>query len=76
MMKKLSELAMEKRARIIEVKESEIRKNLLELGFLPGTLITRLRAAPMSDPIEFRIRGYSISLRKRDADLIVVEVVD
>ena len=76
MMKKLSELAMEKRARIIEVKVSEIRKNLLELGFLPGTLITRLRAAPMADPIEFRIRGFSISLRRRDADLIIVEVVD
>ncbi|MHA1168768.1 MAG: FeoA family protein [Candidatus Hodarchaeales archaeon] len=76
MMKKLSELAIEKRARIIEVKESEIRKNLLELGFLPGTLITRLRTAPMTDPIEFRIRGFSVSLRKCDADLIIVEVVD
>ncbi|MFW9996214.1 MAG: ferrous iron transport protein A [Candidatus Odinarchaeota archaeon] len=75
MKKFLSELGTGMKARIIEIERSEIRKDLLELGFLPGTVIERLRTAPLADPIEFKLRGFNISLRKVDADRIVIEEV-
>jgi ferrous iron transport protein A len=49
-----------------------IRKRLLALGFVPGTAIEAIRAAPLGDPVEYRIKGYCISLRKEDARFISV----
>ncbi|HII98977.1 MAG TPA: ferrous iron transport protein A [Methanoregula sp.] len=49
-----------------------VRKRLLALGFVPGSAIEAVRAAPLGDPVEYRIRGYCISLRKEDARLISV----
>ena len=49
-----------------------VRKRLLALGFIPGASIEAVRAAPLGDPVEYRIKGYCISLRKEDARLIMV----
>ncbi|NMB78268.1 MAG: ferrous iron transport protein A [Methanomicrobiales archaeon] len=49
-----------------------VRKRLLALGFIPGAAIEAVRAAPLGDPVEYRIKGYTISLRKEDARLIAV----
>lgn len=49
-----------------------VRKRLLALGFVPGAAIEAVRAAPLGDPVEYRIKGYCISLRKEDARLITV----
>ena len=46
---------------------------LREMGMLPGTAITLIRTAPMGDPIEFKMRGYNLTLRKTEADHILVE---
>jgi len=43
---------------------------LLEMGVLEGTELTIVRWAPLGDPIDLRIRGYHLSLRKQDAELI------
>ncbi len=48
----------------------EVRDHLLELGFTPGTEITVLRVAPLGDPLTVRIRGYQLSLRRREAEVI------
>ena len=48
----------------------DVRAHLLELGFTPGTEITVLRVAPLGDPLTVRIRGYQLSLRRREADAI------
>ena len=72
----LSELEIGKRAKIIDIAKSDFRKSLLEMGFLPGTVIERLRSAPLADPVEFKLRGYSISLRRADAENITVEVIN
>ncbi len=50
--------------------ECDVRAHLLELGFTPGTEITVLRVAPMGDPLTVRIRGYQLSLRRREAEAI------
>jgi ferrous iron transport protein A len=46
---------------------------LREMGLLPGTSVTLVRAAPMGDPLEIKVRGYHLSLRLSEARLILVE---
>ena len=46
---------------------------LREMGLLPGTRITLIRSAPMGDPLEIKVRGYNLTLRKTEADHIEVE---
>ena len=45
---------------------------LMEMGLLTGTQLELLRFAPMGDPLEIRVRGYNLSLRKHEADQIMV----
>ena len=53
--------------------ESPIRERLMELGLVPGTEIKVKRFAPLGDPMEIVLRGYSLSIRKEDANLILVK---
>lgn len=46
---------------------------LREMGLLPGTKITLVRVAPMGDPLEIKVRGYNLTLRKSEADHVSVE---
>ncbi len=50
----------------------ESRGRLLEMGVLTGTRIELVRRAPLGDPLEIKVRGYNLSLRKHEADLILV----
>lgn len=50
------------------------RKRIAEMGLSKGTEVEMVRKAPMNDPIEFKVRGYFISLRKREASLILVHL--
>lgn len=45
---------------------------LREMGVLPGTPVTLVRTAPLGDPIEIKVRGYHLSLRKSEAEHVVV----
>ncbi len=47
---------------------------LREMGLLPGTTVTLVRIAPMGDPIEIKVRGYNLTLRKSEAEFILVEI--
>ena len=47
--------------------DSSLKRRLIDMGIIPGTNITVSRIAPLGDPIEVRLRGYSLSLRKADA---------
>ncbi|MCA1944386.1 MAG: ferrous iron transport protein A [Desulfovibrio sp.] len=51
-----------------------VRQRLLDLGFLPGAEVEVVRVATLGDPIEVRIGGYFVALRKEEADRIVVEL--
>lgn len=46
---------------------------LREMGLLAGTTLTLVRTAPMGDPLEIKVRGYHLTLRKSEADHILVE---
>jgi Fe2+ transport system protein FeoA len=46
---------------------------LLELGLLPGTEVEVIRFAPLGDPIDLKVRGYHLSIRKAEAALLEVD---
>ena len=48
------------------------KRRLIEMGITPGTKITVLKRAPLGDPIEINVRGYELSLRKSDAEMIEI----
>ena len=52
---------------------SAYRKKLLSMGLTPGTAFQVTRVAPLGDPIELRIRGFDLSLRKHEARILNVE---
>ena len=54
--------------------EGPLRCRLLDMGLIPNTSVRVEKVAPLGDPIELRVRGYSLSLRKEDARNIEVEV--
>ena len=51
---------------------SEQRARLLEMGLTTGALVRTIRYAPLGDPLEIEVRGYRLSLRKREAEGIRV----
>lgn len=51
-----------------------LRYRLLDMGLIPKTRIKVIRFAPMGDPMEISLRGYELTLRKADADMIEVEL--
>lgn len=60
--------------RITHVKgDGPLRLRLLDMGVIPRTKVRLTKVAPLGDPIEIAIRGYSLTLRLEDASLISVE---
>lgn len=71
---KLSELAVGATAIVKEFPKSGTAfLRLREMGLLPGTRVTLLRTAPLGDPLEIKVRGYNLSLRKTEAEHVLVE---
>jgi ferrous iron transport protein A len=69
----LGDLSPGDRARVQTVDcAPTVRRRLLEMGLLPGTELRVVRRAPLGDPIEVRLRGYSLSLRKSEASGVTV----
>ena len=56
--------------------EGALRCRLLDMGLIPKTRVRVEKVAPLGDPLELRVRGYSLSLRKEDAGKIEVEVAE
>jgi len=72
---KLSELKKNQRAKILSVGgEGALRQHFIDMGVIPGVEINYVKAAPMGDPIQYRIWGYELSLRLDDADKIEIEM--
>ena len=51
----------------VNCQETSLRKHILDMGLTPGTEVTMVKAAPLGDPLELRLRGYELTLRKADA---------
>lgn len=48
------------------------RRRLMDMGLVRGTEIKVVRTSPLGDPVEFRLRDYSLTLRKKEAELVLV----
>ena len=72
----LDQIAVGKEVKIIKVGgEGQLRIRLLDMGLMPQTVVRVQKAAPMGDPIEIHLRGYELTLRKKDAARIEVAEV-
>ena len=73
---KLSELNPGTKAIVLDVQgNSNIKKKLLGMGIVRGTELRVIRNAPLKDPIEIEVRGYNLSIRKAEAENVIVEVL-
>jgi Fe2+ transport system protein FeoA len=71
----LSSLKPKSRAKIKKVSgEGNLKRKFLDMGIIPGVAIEVVKLAPLGDPIEIKIKGYNLSLRKDEARQISVEV--
>ena len=71
---KLSELAVGASAVVREFPKSGAAFiRLREMGLLAGTRLTMVRAAPLGDPLEIKLRGYHLTLRKSEAEHVLVD---
>ena len=74
-MKNLSELKLGTKAVIDSFSDKELALKLMEMGCLPGEKIHIERKAPLGDPIAISISGYVLSLRKAEAETILVNEI-
>lgn len=70
----LKMLSPNERARVKSIGSAgPVRRRLIDMGITPGTEILMRKVAPLGDPIEVNLRGYELSLRKAEAEQIIVE---
>lgn len=61
--------------RVVSVgSEGKIRRRLFDMGITPGADIKMRKVAPLGDPIEVTVRGYELTLRKGEAEFVIMEV--
>lgn len=73
-MNTLKDVKIGKTARVVKVHgEGAVRRRIMDMGITKGVEIYIRKVAPLGDPIELNVRGYELSLRKADADMIEVE---
>ncbi len=53
--------------------EGPVRRRIMDMGITKGCEVFVRKVAPLGDPIEVQVRGYELSLRKNDAEMIIVE---
>ncbi len=53
--------------------EGAVRRRIMDMGLTKGTEVYIRKTAPLGDPVEVRVRGYELSLRKADAEMVEVE---
>ncbi len=71
---KLSQLKIGQSAEIVSFERDDLKLRFYEMGCLPGEVVTLELIAPLGDPIAINIGGYLLSLRKREAQYIKVEL--
>ena len=73
-MKTLRDVEIGKRAKVLKLSgEGATKRRIMDMGITKGAEIYVRKVAPLGDPIEVTVRGYELSLRKADAEMILVE---
>ena len=70
----LANLSIGDSAKVLNVVgETAVTKRLMEMGVVPGVSVRVVKSAPFGDPIEIRLRGYSLAIRKAEAETIEIQ---
>ena len=73
-MKTLKDVKIGETVRVVKLHgEGPIKRRIMDMGITKNVTIFVRKAAPLGDPIEIKVRGYELSLRKADAQMIEVE---
>ena len=73
-MKTLKDVRIGGSAKVIKLHgEGPVRRRIMDMGITRGISISVRKVAPLGDPIEVTVRGYELSLRKEDAQMILVD---
>ena len=73
-MKTLKDVPVGGSARVVKLHgEGAIRRRIMDMGITKGVTIRVRKLAPLGDPMELTLRGYELSLRKADAEMIEIE---
>ena len=72
----LREIGIGESCKVIKLHgEGAIKRRIMDMGLTKGVTVKVVKVAPLGDPIEMTVRGYELSLRKADAELIEVEKI-
>ena len=73
-MKTLKQVKVGETVKVVKLHgEGAVKRRIMDMGITRGVEIYVRKVAPLGDPIEITVRGYELSLRKEDADIIEVE---
>ena len=73
-MKTVKDLRIGESANVVKLYgEGAVKRRIMDMGITKGTSVTLRKVAPLGDPLELRVRGYELSIRKSDAEMIEVE---
>ncbi|MBQ8725636.1 MAG: ferrous iron transport protein A [Clostridia bacterium] len=73
-MKTLKEVKVGQSAVVVKIHgEGALKRRIMDMGITKGVKITVRKVAPLGDPLELNLRGYELSLRKADAEMIEIE---
>ncbi len=72
-MKTLKEIKVGETAKVVKLYgEGAVKRRIMDMGITKGVEVSIRKVAPLGDPIEITVRGYELSIRKADAELIEV----
>ena len=70
----LKDVKIGKTARVVKLLgEGALKRRIMDMGITKGVEIYVRKVAPLGDPIEIMVRGYELSIRKEDAEIVIVE---
>ena len=73
-MRTLKEVKVGETVKVVKLNgEGAVKRRIMDMGITKGVEIYVRKVAPLGDPVEVTVRGYELSLRKNDAEMVVVE---
>ncbi len=73
-MKTLRQVAIGDSVTVVKIHgEGAVRRRIMDMGITKGVTVTVRKVAPLGDPIQLNVRGYELSIRKADADMVEVQ---
>ena len=73
-MKTLREVSIGSTVKVVKIHgEGAVRRRIMDMGLTKGVDVTVRKVAPLGDPIQLNVRGYELSIRKADAEMIEIE---